>query len=224
MKRNTVTTSDKDEQLVAEFLKRDHESLARRFTKRERSQSQTPDFKVSRGSKLVFYCEVKTLERDDWFDRTLNSAPDLTPVTDVRISSPAQHPALIGKIQEINPGCLRARGLVHGKITDKIEEAIGQFDAVNARRVYPNVLFLVNHDDETDFGHLYETLTGDIKHANGTRHHLFGMYSDGKIAEIKWRIDLYVWRDPAKMNVPTSGRYGTCDKHVRALRELFRPR
>ena len=170
----------------------------------------------------MLYCEVKTLEYDDWFDSTLESAPDLTPVTDVHISSPARHRALIDELREINPGCFRASGPVHGTITDKIEGAVGQFDAVNPVREYPNVLFLMNHDDRTDFGHLYETFTGDIKHANGTRHHFFGTYSDGKIAAIKWRIDLYVWWDPAKTKVPQPGKYGCCDQHVKTLRELFR--
>ena len=176
--------SAQDEELVAVYLRKHHNLIAETFDKDERRKGKTPDFRVMKEGRLVFYCEVETIERDDWRG---GGRPDPR----------------------------------YNRLTTHIHQAAAQFDAVNRQRRYPNVLFFVNHDNRSNFGHLHDVFTGDIECDDGTRHPIYRKYSEGRIKAVKWRIDLYVWWDADKSNSAQQGRYGDCAEHVEALRRYF---
>lgn len=52
-----------DENMVAKFLE-NYGLKATEFSKQERRNGKTPDFRVSRNDDLTFFCEVKTIEKD----------------------------------------------------------------------------------------------------------------------------------------------------------------
>ena len=91
-------------------------------------------------------------------------------------------------------------------IANKIHEAVKQFRSVNPDRELPNVLVLCNHRDECDSLDLEAVLTGLFHADDGTKHKIYGQYSDGKIKEEKLEIDLYVWL--TKKNIAI-GRFTT---------------
>ena len=96
------------ETLVSDYLGRLGLSTAR-FDKRAMRQGRTPDFKVMNGDSLAFYCEVKTVQEDDWLEQQLANAP---PGTLVGGSRP-------------DP--------TYNRISNHIHSAAGQFEAVNER-------------------------------------------------------------------------------------------
>ena len=66
-------SSHNDEEVVLKLFA-DRGLKAVRFTQAEMRQgTKTPDFQVFRGDDLVFYCEVKSVERDRWLDDKLDS-------------------------------------------------------------------------------------------------------------------------------------------------------
>ncbi len=141
-----------------------------RFTKAKIRAGRTPDYRVLRGNDLVAYCEVKS-PRDDWLDEQLEEA------------APGE---IVGGLRN-DP--------VFNRLSRMIEKAASQFDAVNASRDVPNILFLVNHDDVSNYGDLRETLTGMFFTDDGERHPTLKHVSEGKIREAKFRIDAYAWFD-----------------------------
>ena len=40
------------------------------FTKSEKRETRTPDFRVCKGNELAFYCEVKNAQEDRWLRRS----------------------------------------------------------------------------------------------------------------------------------------------------------
>jgi len=167
--------SRRDEDLVAEYLRDRHGLEAVRFAKGELPEgTRSPEFQVVKAAKLAFYCEVKSVATDDWLDQQLESAPP---------------GAIVG-------GC-RADPC-YNRLTTKIHEAAGQFEAVNAEHAHPNVLFLVNHEPSLDSRDLVAVLTGCAECEDGEVLPIFGKFSDGRIKDEKWRIDLYVWWNQKK--------------------------
>jgi hypothetical protein len=59
----------------------------------------------------------------------------------------------------------------------------------------PNVLVFVNHDRASGMVDLISTLTGDFFAEDGSRDHIYGNVSDGRIVGIKRRVHLYWWID-----------------------------
>ena len=59
-----------DKKLVADFLA-SKGLRTEEFSKKEKAQSKTPDFRVFCEQDFAFYCEVKSLSRDDWLYRLL---------------------------------------------------------------------------------------------------------------------------------------------------------
>lgn len=141
-----------------------------RFNKAEIRSGRTPDYRLLRGDDLVAYCEVKS-PRDDWLDNQLESAAPGTIVGGLR-NDPT-----------------------FNRLARMIETAVSQFDAVNASRSVPNILFFVNHDDLSNYGDLRETLTGMFFAKSGSRDPTVKNVSEGKIKDAKFRIDAYVWFD-----------------------------
>src|SRR5258708_13155229 len=62
------------EMLVSDYLTRLGLAAAR-FGKAAMRQGRTPDFRVMAGDSLAFYCEVKTVQEDDWLDQRLAEVP-----------------------------------------------------------------------------------------------------------------------------------------------------
>jgi hypothetical protein len=66
---------------------------------------------------------------------------------------------------------------------------------VNSARAVPNILVFVNHADVSHYGDLVETLTGMFYATSGERYVTMAHISEGRIAEAKQKVDLYVWLD-----------------------------
>ena len=128
------------------------------YTKEEKRNSKTPDFKVYLDSDLKFYYEVKSIMKDSWENGARNDP-------------------------------------IFNRLTDDVHESIKQFDAVNERGNYPNVLILVNHDEMCKIDDLISVITGDFFAADGKRYPIYKQFSDGRIKNEKNRIHLFIWLD-----------------------------
>jgi len=161
---------DQSERKIAETLSK-YGLAVRTFSKSERTQSKTPDFKVFSGDELAFYCEVKAIARDEWLGRQLDEASPGT---------------LVGGLR-CDPR--------YNRISTKIHEAVAQFDAVNPSLDFPNVLAFVNYDRGCGAQDLVAVTTGHFQAVEGGRHPIFMQYSEGRIKEEKFRVHLYMWID-----------------------------
>ena len=148
------------------------------FTKSEKRVSRTSDFRVFAGSDLAFYCEVKTAQEDEWLDAQLAKAPPLT------IVGGSRH----------DP--------TYNRISHYIQDATGQFDAVNPAMDRPNVLAIVHGDSGAGFTDLIQVLTGNAYCHSGEVWPMFQEYSEGRIREAKLRVHLYLWFNPWRSNGP----------------------
>jgi len=157
-----------DEKTAQDFLHRQG-LQARRIVKKKGNCPKSPDFRVFKNSTFVFFCEVKTIEKDKWLDDLMASAP------------PGQ---VVGGGRD-DPR--------YGRVADKIHGAVQQFKSVNMEWKYPNVLMFVNHDTYCGPPELIAATTGYFVANNGSRHKIFGKFSDGRIKEEKFKIDLYIW-------------------------------
>lgn len=80
------------------------------------------------------------------------------------------------------------------RLTNDILKATAQFQTVNQSHMVPNVLVWVNHgrrhpDD------LILVLKGFIDMSDGERVYGFQRYSEGRIKDLKYNIDLHIWLD-----------------------------
>lgn len=149
-----------------------------RFTKTELRQGRTPDLKVFAGDELVFYCEVKTAQEDEWLDKQLAAAP---PGTIVGGSRP-------------DP--------TYNLLCNYINNAVDQLDAVNPAMEQPNVLAIVNGDDGAGLTDLIQVLTGNAYCESGEVIPMFREYSEGRIPKTKLRVHLYLWFNEWKAGDP----------------------
>lgn len=159
-----------DERLVVDFLFRRGLST-KEFTKEEKTKSKTPDFRVFSDDILVFFCEVKSIERDDWLKKLVENAP---------------------------PGVIVAEGGKdprYNRISSKIHEASQQFNAVNPHQEYPNVLIFANHDRYCSWSDLISITTGNFFAEGGRTYPIYRKFSEGRIQEEKFQINLYIWID-----------------------------
>ncbi len=182
---------------IVEEILRSHWLMPQRFTKAEMRAGKTPDYRVMRGDALAAFCEVKS-PRDDWLDDQLDEA------------APGQ---IVGGLRD-DP--------VFNRLSRIIEKAASQFDAVNASREVPNILFLVNHDTTSDYGDLRETLTGMFFTEDGTRYPTVKHVSEGKIKEAKFRIDAYAWFDRKTSRLQGWMLSESMPEHVDAICSMFR--
>ncbi len=164
---------DPDEEKVKRYLE-ERGVTVERFSKAEMRSGKTPDFRVLRNGEFIFYCEVKSSPEDRWLDEQLNNA------------APGE---LVGGARN-DP--------IFNRLTADIHEAVKQFDAVNKKQEYPNVLALVNHDDKCGFNDLLGILTGNFYANDGTVHPIYRQFSHGRIKEEKGRIHLFIWLDDYK--------------------------
>lgn len=69
-----------DESRIEDFLKNTGFSC-QRFSKGEKKHGKNPDFKVYKNNELIFFCEVKTIEKDNWASGARND-PIFNRITD----------------------------------------------------------------------------------------------------------------------------------------------
>lgn len=158
------------EQVAIDFCA-SHGLQCERFIKAEIRTGKTSDFRVYKGEQLVFYCEAKHVQHDDWLDEQLEKA---------------RPEEIVGGLRP-DPICNRIAGHIH--------EGAKHFKAVNHDRQYPNVLVFTNSDTSCGFGDLVSTLTGNFYAKGGTVDPIYKRVSEGRIREEKLTIDLYVWFD-----------------------------
>lgn len=166
---------ENDKKKVELFFE-NHALKVSRFSKLEMRRGKTPDFKVHSDSSndLLFYCEVKSIKKDEWLDI---------------------------QIAAVSPGEI-AGGLrkdpIFNRLTDDIYEASKQFDAVNPDLAFPNVLAFVNHDSGCGFLNLIAVLTGNAMTEGSGAIPIYRLYSEGRIKSKKDRIHLFIWLDDFK--------------------------
>jgi hypothetical protein len=183
-----------DEKIAQDFLL--EQSLqAERIGKKKGNRSKSPDFRVFKDDRFVFFCEVKTINKDRWLDDLMAS------------TSPGQ---IVGGGRD-DPR--------YGRIANKIHEAVQQFKSVNPEWIHPNVLIFINHDDCCGPLDLIAVTSGYFLADNGSRHKIFGKFSDGRIKEEKFKIDLYIWLDSNKRKFYLFNFANK--KHLRELCTLF---
>jgi hypothetical protein len=85
----------------------------------------------------------------------------------------------------------------YNRISSQIHSAAGQFDSVNPKCEFPNVLAIVNSDSQAGKIDLIAVLTGNAYTDDGPVA-MFLNFSDGRIREEKRRIHLYLWFDEGK--------------------------
>ena len=162
---------ESDLNLVKDYLEGSGLNVER-YSKEEMKARKTPDFRVLRDDQLFAHCEVKSPQGDDWLDD---------------LHDPA------------SPGEIVGGGMpdpIFNRISGLVKKAVDQFDAVNPDREKPNILVLVNHDTESNFHDLVETLTGHFYAADGNFYPTMLKIAQGRmIGERKHRVDLFIWTD-----------------------------
>ncbi|RTL72810.1 MAG: hypothetical protein EKK41_02750 [Hyphomicrobiales bacterium] len=156
-----------------------------------------PDFRIQSWRGFAGFCEVKS-PRDDWIDEQLKQAPPMTVVGGAR-SDPT-----------------------FNRIARNIEKAVRQFDAVNSHHRVPNVLVIVNHDCNSGFADLCETLTGHFRADSGETYPT-NMRIATRLGSKRKRVDLYCWIDDYRGRREVGGWLMTdaVPEHTSALRTLL---
>jgi hypothetical protein len=147
---------------------------AERFTPDEIGQGKTPDFRVFKSGELVAFCEAKHVQHDDWLDKKLEAAKPLEIVGGLR------------------------RDPIFNRLVGHIHKAYKQFLAVNPNRKYPNVLVFTNSDEQCDNRDLVAVMTGNFYVEGGGGEPIYTAFSEGRIKEEKFAIDLYVWFEESR--------------------------
>ena len=146
-----------------------------RFSKKEMRAKRTPDFRVNCHGSLALYCEAKHIEEDRWLHDQFQYAAS---------------GEIIGGLRDSDP--------IFNRLSNRIHEAVQQFNAVNVDHELPNVLVFANSERQCGFGDLRSVLTGDFYSKSGARDHIYGQFSDGRIGEEKLLVDLILWWDAWK--------------------------
>jgi hypothetical protein len=141
------------------------------FAKNEMQGAKTPDFRLSRDGVEVAFCEVKSFQRDTWLEDQLKNA-------------------LAGElVGDLLPDP------IFNRISNAVHTAFKQFESVNPSHQLLNFLFFVNHDTSARSEDLDRVLTGYENPRQGQFDRTCGQFSEGRIGEEKFRVDLYVWLD-----------------------------
>jgi hypothetical protein len=145
---------------------------AERFPREEMQAGRTPDFRVCREGEIVAYCEVKS-PNDSWLDDQLGAA------TAWEIVGGARQDPIFNRIARL------------------LSKADSQFLAVNPDQVQFNILAYVNHDKQSNYNDLVETITGYFHAAGGERTPTMLHIAEGRIGAARRRIDAFLWFDAA---------------------------
>jgi hypothetical protein len=165
-------TEGADTKLMQELVFRPSNVVLQRFSKEEVAKRKTPDFKLTKGSELCGYCELKS-PRDDWVFEFPDDFKPGESVTETRPSPTSNN------------------------LARQIESAVEQFDAANPDHKLPNVLVIVNHAPGRTRSDLHVTLTG-IQVPDGPRLFTLKPERQKQIGEAARRVDLFLWIDPEK--------------------------
>jgi hypothetical protein len=141
------------------------------FAKNEMRDRKTPDFLLKRDGEEVALCEVKSFQRDAWLEEQLKG------------SAPGE---LVGGLRS-DP--------TFNRISNAVHTAFQQFESVNPEHRLLNFLFLVNHETSAKSEDLDRVLTGYENPRMGLFDPTCVQFSEGRIREEKYKIDLYVWFD-----------------------------
>lgn len=195
-------TKEFDEKQDLQFAKTFYESYGltvEPFSKLEMKNSKTPDRKIFKDGNLISYCEVKSPQKDGWLDALLDEAPPDEIVGGAR-SDP-----------------------VFNRISGHVKKAVEQFEAVNPDREVPNILLFINHDENSNFHDLKETLTGYFHSENGELHPTMMNVAEGRsIGERKHRVDLFIWINAEKSTGGPKYFFGSDQTHLDTLCEAFK--
>lgn len=162
------------------------------------SHQKQPDFEMISWRGLAGYCEVKS-PRDDWLDEQLENAAEWTIVGGARPDP------------------------TFNRVARHILKAVEQFDAVNPDHDLPNVLVFVNHDHNSGFADMCETITGHIRSDSGQVYLTMLPIAEGLLGEKRKHVDLYVWIDACRTPRRIGGWLMTDVKpdHTATLRTLL---
>jgi hypothetical protein len=171
---------DNSEQIVQDYLA-GMGFTPERYDKNElRAGAKTPDFKVSRGGRFEFHCEVKS-GRDPFDEKMWEiERPD-------------------GMYGGMRPDPIFNRLISH------IHDASLQFKSVNADHAAFNVLAMVNYDEKASVLDLVSVTTGNFIAEGGARLPLDRWLAGGRVATDKQEIDAFLWFDPHKRATPLIG-------------------
>ena len=89
---------------------------------------------------------------------------------------------------------------IFNRLSDDIHTAVKQFNSVNPERREPNVLALVNNDRLCGYLDLLAVTTGRFFAADGSTNPIYERFSEGRIRNEKFQVDLYLWFDSFKAN------------------------
>jgi len=142
-----------------------------RFGEGEIRGGRTADFRIFRDKEFVMFCEAKQFQCDDWLYECLDNAAPGQIVGDVRTDP------------------------IFNRLTNHVHEAVKQFDSINPKHEYPNVLFLANSDRVSDVLDLITVLDGMFRAESGVREPIYTQYSEGRIRKEKFTVDLFIWRN-----------------------------
>jgi len=159
-----------DEAYVLGFWKNKGFEVAS-FAKNEMRDRKTPDFLLKRDGEEVALCEVKSFQRDAWLEEQLKE------------SAPGE---LAGGLRP-DP--------TFNRISNAVHTAFQQFESVNPDHRLLNFLFLINHDASARSEDLDRVLTGYENPRMGLLDPTCVQFSEGRIREEKYKIDLYVWSE-----------------------------
>jgi hypothetical protein len=187
---------DRDLEVIEDLLFAPRGLQLQRFTQAETLAGKTPDFRAFKAENLVAFCEAKS-PPDDWLDDQLD------------VAAPMQ---LVGGLRN-DP--------TFNRIARHVEKAASQFDAVNPGRTLPNILVFVNHDKASSYNDLRETLTGMFHADGGERFPTMTHISEGRLGEIKRRIDLYGWIDARTKRIQGYVFGEASPEHVKAICDLL---
>lgn len=188
---------DSAEQFAEQFLL-SHSLRPEKFTKEERREGKTPDFRVFKGTDHVAYCEAKHVQHDEWLERQLEHAKPLETVGGMRLDP------------------------IFNRLTSHVHTAAQQFAAVNPDRKYPNILFFQNSDTACGMTDLLAVLRGNFYGKGGAVEPIYKQYSEGRIKDEKLTIDVYLWFDDWKASPQiTKSYYWEDSRHYQTVCELL---
>jgi hypothetical protein len=170
----------RDEELAAEFLRDKGFEVVPIAQNRF---AKTPDFRLMKRSKLVAYCEVKTFERDEWINKMLDAA---------------------------NPGELVGGGRrdpIYNRIANAIHTAAKQLEDANSNHDVLSVLLLVNRDKMAKYQDLVSVIAGKWDPLAGIHDRAHLQFSEGRIRQERFKIDLYIWLDAFADGAPRVGGF-----------------
>jgi hypothetical protein len=148
-----------------------------RFGKDEIWRGQTADFRIFRNKEFVMFCEAKHLQCNDWLHERDNAAPG----------------QIVGGVRTDS---------IFNRLTNHVHEAVKQFDSINPKHEYPNILFLANSDRVSDVLDLITALDGIFRTESGVREPVCTQYSEGRIRKEKFTFDLVIWLNVWMNKVP----------------------